>query len=728
MTRRKCFIAVSCALVGLALFLRTPLSAAGDPLADLKSGVAALEAGRDQDAISLLKPLATRLPKLADYTSWFIANAQFHSSDFDSVPATLDRVFSASPASPLTGKAALLSAQALENTNRARDAANLLRKYARALPQPQGDLEIAKAMKASGDGAGAAVYAQRVYYGYPLAPESNEAQALIAGLQSELAERYPPALSGAAIGRIAKLLDAREATKARRELVALEPQLTGAERDSARVKIGVADYIAGATAGARKYLEPLSVDSPEADAERIYYLFLCARRESNRTLMETVLAELTRKHPTSPFRRDTLIALANIYLTENRTADYEPLYRACFEAFPKDPKASICHWKIAWLHYLQRQNDAQDLFREHLRWYPDSTEAPGALYYLARLTEPDRITAAAYYREIAARYPNFYYGVLARTRLQEMADTPAAGPFAAPGIFREIVFTPRRARNFEATLNSQAHIERARLLSSAGLDEWWEFELRSAANSEDQPHVMALELAKMLTRKGSPDQALRSLKHYVPDYLWLPENSAPQDFWRLAFPMPYRADLEKYARENNMDVFLMAALIRQESEFDPKAVSSASARGLMQITPSTGRELSRRLHVYPYTLSSLFQPQMNMRLGTYYLRFIADKLDGRWEAALAAYNAGLSRAVLWSGWGEFREPSEFVETVPFTQTRDYVQIIMRNADVYRRVYAGSPIQLSYSSDDPAPKKSLVKPAAKPAATTKKAGQRKPAAR
>ncbi len=78
---------------------------------------------------------------------------------------------------------------------------------------------------------------------------------------------------------------------------------------------------------------------------------------------------------------------------------------------------------------------------------------------------------------------------------------------------------------------------------------------------------------------------------------------------------------------------------------------------------------------------------MNLQLGAYYLRSVADSVDGRWEAALAAYNAGLSRAKDWSRWGEFREPAEFVETVPFTQTREYIQIVLRNADIYRQLYA-----------------------------------------
>jgi soluble lytic murein transglycosylase len=194
---------------------------------------------------------------------------------------------------------------------------------------------------------------------------------------------------------------------------------------------------------------------------------------------------------------------------------------------------------------------------------------------------------------------------------------------------------------------------------------------------------MGLELA----RHAEPDQAMRYLKRYASDYLYLPLDSAPPEFWKLAFPIPYRADLERYARQNGLDPFLLAALIRQESEFNPKAVSKSNARGLTQIMPATGRELSRRLQVKPYSTARLFQPTVSLQFGSYYLKSVAASLGGRWEAALAAYNAGLTRANAWLTWGDFQEPAEFVETVPFSQTRNYVQVVLRNADVYRRLYA-----------------------------------------
>ena len=535
----------------------------------------------------------------------------------------------------------------------------------------------------------AAVYAQRVYYSYPSSSESAEAGTLAASLESQLGDQYPPAMGDAMLGRALKLLDTGHAEQAKKELLALVPRLGGDERDTALVKIGVAQYIAKDTKAAQKYLAELTVQSPQANAERLHYLLLCARRANDCPAMSAELDELARLHPDSPWRLEALLAMGNSYLVENQVDSYEPLFRACYESFPKEARAAGCHWRVTWAHYLHRKDDARDLLREHLRLFPNSDESSAALYFLGRLAEgaDDPGSARAYYDEIVHEYPNYFYTGLARDRL---AALPAAEVAASPvnSFLRTVEFGARaRVRNFEPNARAKVRLARARLLASAGLDDWADVELRYAAQNEDQPHVMGLELATMAARRSAQDQAIRYLKRYAPDYLYMRIDSAPPEFWKLAFPMPYREDFERFARQNNLDPFLVAALARQESEFNPKAVSVSSARGLIQIMPSTGRELSRRLRIRPYSTARLFQPQVNLQLGTYYLRSVADSVDGRWEAALAAYNAGLSRAKDWSTWGEFREAAEFVETVPFTQTREYIQIVLRNADIYRQLYS-----------------------------------------
>jgi soluble lytic murein transglycosylase len=666
------------------------LMAATDPLADLKAGATALDGKRYSAAVATLSPLVKKLPKLADYAAWLLASAQFELQDYAAVPKTLDAVWKQTPPSPLTPRAALLASRAYLQNAAPKDAVEILRKNYAALPQPQGDLAMATAFSAAGDDVSAAIYNQRVYYTYPNSAEAAQADAESARLRTQLGDNYPPAMPNAMLGRALKLLSSGSAARARKELQSIVPQLGGTERDEARVRIGVADYESKETTRAEQYLSSLEGLSPEADAERLCYLAQCARRLKNHEVVHATLDRLARLYPNSSWRLQVLVADASAHLVQNEIDVYEPLYRACYESFPNDPQAATCHWRVVWGHYLRRRADAADLLRAHLRLFPGSENAAGAMYFLGRLAEGARDSGAAraWYEEIVREYPNYYYTVLAREHLTQIAKTPAS---AAVNEFLHGLHFPPRARtvNFTPNANSKARIERARMLAGAGLEDWAEVELRYAAQNEDQAPVMAVELASLTSDREGPDQALHYIKRYAPGYLFLPLDSAPFAFWKFAFPIPYRADLERFAKQNGLDPFLMAALIRQESEFNAKIVSPANARGLTQILPSTGRELSRRLKIKSYTTAALFQPAVNLQLGSYYLKNIADGVGGRWEVALAAYNAGLSRAHAWLTWGEFREPAEFIETVPFSETRTYIQTVLRNADVYRRLY-GSP--------------------------------------
>ncbi|HEY6342219.1 MAG TPA: transglycosylase SLT domain-containing protein [Bryobacteraceae bacterium] len=677
--------------------------AASDPLADLKAAEAALEARQYATAAKLAQPLAARLPKLADYSAWILASAEFGQKNDSSVPKILEAVWKNSPSSPLAAKSYLLAAEAYRESGSPSAANNeaaleILRKNYASLPQPKGDLALASAFDAVGDEAKAASYFQRVYYGFPTSAEASSAGAELTRLKTALGDGYLPPTPAAMLGRAAKLVDGGQIPQARRELEALVHQLSGADRDLARVRLGVASYQEKQNLLAFAYLRGLSSLAPEADAERLYYLLLCARRLNRPEEVATSMEELDRLHPQSNWRLQALLTTANPYLIANQPEAYEPLYRACYETFSKSPEAADCHWKVTWEHYLRRQPDAGDLLREQLRLFPASNDSDAALYFLGRLAEAahDSSSAFAYYAEVAREYPNTYFATQARDRLRQLgagASSPAATQF-----LNSIAF-PRRMRveTFEPSGSAALRIERAKLLKSEGLDTWAREELRFGADTQDQPHLMAMELAS-LDSASRPDQAVRYILHYVNGYLSLPIESAPVQFWTLAFPLPFRADMEHFSKQNGLDLFLVAALVRQESLFDPKIVSYADARGLTQIMPATGRELSRRLKLGAYTTAKLFQPSYNLQLGTYYLQSLTEQTGGRVEAALAAYNAGLSRARTWLGWADFQEPAEFIETVPFEQTRTYIQTVLRNADVYRRVYGiAEPVRASSAS-------------------------------
>jgi len=202
---------------------------------------------------------------------------------------------------------------------------------------------------------------------------------------------------------------------------------------------------------------------------------------------------------------------------------------------------------------------------------------------------------------------------------------------------------------------------------------------------------------------------MRLMKSLTPDYLNLPMEDAPRKFWELLFPLPYRADLVRNARERELDPFLLAGLIRQESEFNPEALSPANAYGLTQVRPATGRQFARQAGIPRFSIGALFQPAVNLKIGSFIFRGMLDHNSGSLEQTLASYNAGPNRVAEWLSWNTYREPAEFVESIPFTETRDYVQAVLRNAEMYRRLYENAP---GIAAGE--------KPAAKPAHKRKRA--------
>jgi soluble lytic murein transglycosylase len=266
-----------------------------------------------------------------------------------------------------------------------------------------------------------------------------------------------------------------------------------------------------------------------------------------------------------------------------------------------------------------------------------------------------------------------------------MGAMKPAGSDEAARFLREIRFpSASKPESFDPLPATQLRIERSRLLAAAGYPEWAAAELRFGARTDAQRSLAAMELA---ASASSPDESLHRMKSLSPDYLSMPIDKTPRRFWELLFPLPYKNDLVRAAEDRKLDPYLMAGLIRQESEFNPKAISRARALGLTQLRAATGKEMARRAGVSRFQTSMLFRPEISLRLGAYYIRLMLDQWNGQWEQVLASYNAGKSRANEWVKWGEFREPSEFVETIPFTETRDYVQAVLRNAALYRRLYA-----------------------------------------
>jgi soluble lytic murein transglycosylase len=654
-------------------------------LARLALGVMALQQKDYSKAVPHLEAARPRLPKLADYVGYYLGSARVGNNDFGAAAKDLAEAGLAPIPSPLASKALVLGAQALVSAKSPQEAVKVLRGRYSELNQPDGAFALGTAYEAAGELGQAAIYYQQVYYRYPTVDLANDAGTALDRMRQSLGAGYPPVMPQMLLARADAWMAARDYRRAQADYSSLIPQLGGLDRDRARVGALVAQYLGGNPSQACAQLRSLELNPSDADAQRQYYLVECARRMNQDEEMAAAVKRISKSYGDSPWRFRALVTAGNRYLLSNQPEEYAPYFRAAAEDFPRDPQASTYHWRVVWSEYIRRKRDAGKLLKEHLDKFAGQATTGAAIYFLGRLAEKDEEYADArtYYTRLTRVFPNYYYAMLARKRLTEPKLVAAGLSKRVTEYLDGLSLAERRSELGKPAAATSVRIERATLLKTAGFADLAEGELRFGLRRDPQPGALALELARY---DDSPKQRMRYMKSAAPEYLTVPLDGASPRVWELLFPMPYQAELRRNAKAQNLDPYIVAGLIRQESEFDTRAVSRANAYGLTQVRPGTARQLARHVGLRRVNTAVLFQPAANLKLGTYYLRTILDQWGGKWEPTLASYNAGKSRVDNWITWAQYEEPAEFVESIPFTETREYVQAVLRNAEVYRRLY------------------------------------------
>jgi soluble lytic murein transglycosylase len=209
-------------------------------------------------------------------------------------------------------------------------------------------------------------------------------------------------------------------------------------------------------------------------------------------------------------------------------------------------------------------------------------------------------------------------------------------------------------------------------------------ELRFAERSWGTSRPIEATIAWTYQQKGELRRAITLMRRAYPQFLTA-DQTVPREILQVIFPLKYWDLIRKHAAVHDLDPYLIAALVAQESNFDPEIRSAANAWGLMQIVPATGRRLARSVGIRRFTTSMLTNPETNVRLGTLYFSQLSARFGGTYYA-LASYNAGESRVVRWKAERPGLEEDEFIDDIPFPETQNYVKRILGTAEDYRRLY------------------------------------------
>lgn len=452
--------------------------------------------------------------------------------------------------------------------------------------------------------------------------------------------------------------------------------LSSAARRAWEMKIGELLLSSGDNAGAAAEMKRLLAARPSRHLRARAELVLARARyrSGHRSEGRSDLRKVGRQFAGTGTGLTALSLLSDLYEYAGDADSARALYEETAKTYPWSRSAARARFRLGIMSFLDGDYVAArrhfDAGRHHYRggalnrqityWAARARLAEGGS---ARAREADRLL-----RNVQGADPFGYYGLLAAERL---GIDPWAGLPAGP----EPAQIPPETRRAFATIE---------LLRRAGLTDEAGDVLGAVVDAPpDNPRDL-LGLAAALASHGFGGESVRLgwLAHERLHGRW------STHLLQAIYPFPYPNIILAESRERGLDPYLLAAVARQESQFDPEATSAAGARGLLQLMPRTAREWARAVGVRDYRDELLFHPEINVHLGAAFLSYLKHRYR-ELQIMLVAYNAGPTRARRWRTRPAYdADPELFVERIPFSETRTYIKAIQRHLRIYRHLYSG----------------------------------------
>ena len=635
----------------------------------LLSGMAALKGGRAEAAVPLLAKAADSYPLLADYALYYQAKALLLQAKQVDAAATLQKLQKLYPESPLARRALLLQADASFDSGNLAEAETLylrfIEKFASGGDALQASYRTAICREKLGDPDAAVKILRSIWLYSPASAEAAKAEKDLQRL-AEAGKTALPYTPQELFKRGNSLYDQRNYEQALKTYRSI--QTKGEKKDfidRLALKVGQTILKVRRYSEAEQVLQEVAASAAKVEIRsEASYLMTRAIEKSGRDDEAFVAYQrIAQLFPDAIEADKALLDAAFIRKFQNRPAETVTLLAKILEKYPKTTLKSRIYWESGWGNYLAgKHKEAAEGFK---KLFSSDDYRERALYWhgKAQAAASESTAAQESFKTLLQEYPFGYYALLLADAAEQKQD-------------EELL--PRLPTDAAELLPMPEGYDRVKGLLAIGLLEDAGIEM-SASRKKNGKGKSELGLARLYLKLGNYNSAMSLVNKGS-----LKRSLDSRTAWALLYPAAFANQVTVSAEKAGISAALAYAIMRAESAFLPTAKSPVGARGLMQLMPETAAAVLRIKKIDP---EKLYEPELNIRLGTKHLKDLLDQYKGDKIAVIASYNAGAHNVNKWKKIYGRLAKDEFVECIPFGETRNYVKKVLAAESVYRRLYS-----------------------------------------
>ncbi|HEU4685497.1 MAG TPA: transglycosylase SLT domain-containing protein [Nitrospira sp.] len=652
--------------------------------AGLLSGVLLVERN-PAVALQYLRAAQRDFPVLDDYIRLWIGEALLNLGDAKEAATIFESIALAVPDSNILGKAAYRAGEAWYQASSCTQAGEW---FARAVQMSDKEPSTPLALLRR---AACELRENRITEGretlkqlwvrFPSSAEAREAETLLSSnLGGEPWQPQPGERLTRAQAFLGQAFHA-EAIGELQKFLAADPH--SPRRAEAKLKLGIAQVRLKQYDLARETFRGLLKDhGSESQEAAVWLARVLLRQNQGEKLLE--VARMAQNASLSAEQKGQIDLFAGIWFEDQKQFDDAiARYRLVAKFGEPSSQRAEALWRVGWVYYRTgRYRESIEIWRTLVEHH-DSEFEPQALYWMGRASETMQpAQAAETFGQLCRRFVYTYYCQLARERTQlsttqEPPETTTNGDSAS--VAAATVSTVNRSE-----IQQHNAYRRAVELRALGLDLDAAREVGVLADRYTKEPASLIALSMLLNEVGAYHHALRLARSRFRDQLERTGGIVSPSLWTVAYPTGLLSTI-KLQGARGVDPYLIAAIIREESQYDLKAVSRVGAIGLMQVMPATANTVAQRVGIPTVGREDLFDQETNIRIGVRYVEQLLEQFSGNLVYTVAAYNAGPLAVNSWLAQYRQTSPDEFVELIPYQETRQYVKRVIRSYREYIRL-------------------------------------------